>query len=330
MTKRSLKGTIISLLASWTRDFRISGWLNDTTPDSAKDNPAEVVVLTKSLVDDVAGRLLKGLIELAAPTTDFLAFDTTSAITNAGSVFTVNRTFYAFINNTFYKINTGSDTEVDTIILELSSTEDGPYQTLDITDGASGSGIVDVTDINWTFDKFSFDLANQLLKVKSITDEDDTGPITIPKGITQIFSDTITDEAGTGPPSFTFGNVIGTFFAELSKTNVISVDLTFTITFGPSTGNNSAKLIRVEFVYMATDFTRFGSGTSEFQISELNSVITTRNTDHIRNPFTTNALIPTIGHATVVSTVTFAAVTNLRITAKCTVIDSFDEIVSLT
>ena len=197
-TKRSLKGTLKTTLAQLTRDFRISGWFSDTTPASAQDNPIEFV-LVKKLIDDISGRFLEGLIELAAPTTDVVAFDTADAITSVGSVYTVNRVFYLYKNGEFYKVNTGSDTEVGTIELQLSSTEDGMYRTCDIADsGAGGTTIVEVTNIIWLYDNFSFDHANTRLRVKQIVDEDDTGAVDFPRGATGNLTGNLTgNTAGT-------------------------------------------------------------------------------------------------------------------------------------
>ncbi len=240
MTKRSLKGTKITALSGFTRSLVSSIWDEDATPDSAKDNPI-AMSLFKDLIDDVTSRFLKAVVELAAPTTDFVAFDTSDAITNIGSIYTVNRTFYAYINGTFYKVNTGSDTEVGTILLELSSTEDGMYQTLDIGDGVSGSGVIDVTNILWLKDIFSFDLTNERLRVKDIVDEDDTGAPNFSKGLTgdltgdvtgdlsgatvvattsvttyQMNADRWSDEAGTGAPLLPSGVQIGSITSTLN------------------------------------------------------------------------------------------------------------------
>ncbi len=181
MTKRSLKGTKVTTLAGLLRSFVASIWDEDATPDSTKDNPVNMSLI-KDLIDDAIFRIMNGVFHLAAPTTDFIALDDTTALTKVGAVYTVNRSFYAIINGTIYKINTGSDTEVDTMTLELSATEDGMYKTLDLADGASGSAIVDVTDIVWLKDIVTIDGANTQLRVKTIVDEDDTGPVDAIKG----------------------------------------------------------------------------------------------------------------------------------------------------
>lgn len=144
MTLRSLKGTKITTLSGLTRDTTTSIWKEDVTPASAKDNPLALTVI-KDLIDDVVSRLTGGLIEGYAPT-DFVWLYG-AAIDVSGSIYTVTEAAYALYNGEVYKVNTGSATLTDTIVLELSATEDGMYRTLDIADGASGSGVVDYADI---------------------------------------------------------------------------------------------------------------------------------------------------------------------------------------
>ncbi len=166
MTKRSLKGTKVSTLAGLLRSYVGGFWDEDATPDSAKDNPVNLS-LFKDLIDDVLYRFTSSLFGTSA--TDFVAFADTTDLTNAGPAYTVNNEFYAIKNGVIYKVNTGSDTEVATMTLELSSTEDGMYKTLDLADGASGSGVVDVSDILWLEDLVTFDISNSVVNVNSLT-----------------------------------------------------------------------------------------------------------------------------------------------------------------
>ncbi len=219
MTKRSEKGVgnLVNSLVNFGRNLRVSGWRSDVNPDSVKDRPIEIANMVKAAVDDAIFRLLDGgILSLDAPTTDFIAFDTADAITVNGSVYTVNRSFFAIINGTMYKVNTGSDTQADTMRLVLSSTTDGPYQTLDIQNGTSGSGVVDYISIRWMGAGFRYDPVNQKLRVKDIVDEDDTGAPNFPRGLTS--------------PKIKWGTHVSTLNLSTS-TGVVVITIPFNHTF---------------------------------------------------------------------------------------------------
>ena len=182
--KRSLKNAslLVDSQTKLKRSIRVSGWDNDEATASLKDRPIELLQLGLFSMD-VTFRILDGILNLSDPANDAIAFDDTTALTNAGSVYTVNRVFYLYKNGVLYKVNATSDTEVDTMTLAVSSTTDGLYQTLELTDGASGSGVVDVANILYINDVFGIDLTNQELRVKAIVDEDDTGAVDLPNGL---------------------------------------------------------------------------------------------------------------------------------------------------
>jgi len=179
-TKRSLKNTLISTLSGLSRNLRGSFWDHTATPDSTKDKPIDLSLM-KDLMDDVSFRMMS--LHLTTPSTDFVAFDSSDAISIAGSVYTVDREFYAVQNGVLYKVNTGNDTLLDTIRL-VAGTDSAMYLTLDIEDGTSGSGIIDYGDILWAKDVFSVDIENEKVRAKAIVDEDDTGPVDLEKGLT--------------------------------------------------------------------------------------------------------------------------------------------------
>ena len=255
MTTRSTKGTKVTTLAGFIRSYVGSFWDEDATPASVKDNPI-ALSLFKDLIDDVMFRALDGIFHLSAPTTDFLAFDTSDAITNAGALYTVNREFYAIINGTFYKVNTGSDTLVDTLRLVVSTTEDGMYKTLDIEDGTSGSGVVDIGDIDYIKDLFSFDVPNLELRVKAITDEDDTGAVDFPRGLLLASGADVLDdyEEGTFTPTLT--------------TSAVDFD---SVTYDGQTAAVYTKVGRMVFVHgtVYTDAITIGSASGTVAIGGL-------------------------------------------------------------
>lgn len=169
MTKRSLKGTEITTLSSFTRDAKSSIWLENATPDSTKDNPVALTLIQDLVAKGVSKGVLDGLVTLSDETNDAIGLDVSDAITNVSTTYTVNRVFYLVCAGNIFKVNTGSDVEADTIRLEVSSTEDGMYQTADIADGTTvaafegnnaGDGIVNVSDIRWLGSTFSVDIEN--------------------------------------------------------------------------------------------------------------------------------------------------------------------------
>ena len=224
MTKRSLKGTKVTTLAGLVRSYVGNFWDEDVVAASDRDNPV-ALSLFKDLIDDALFRVLDSLIHLTTPATDFVAFDSSDAITNAGAVYTVNREFYAIVNGTLYKVNTGSDTLVDTIVLEDNGTEDGMYKTLDIADGASGSGVVDLGDILWQKDVFYHDLENNKLLIDAdiipITDEQpDLGSTT--KSFQDAYIKRISfDDGTTFLDDYEEGNHVATVTASTSGTATI-------------------------------------------------------------------------------------------------------------
>lgn len=169
MTKRSLKGTEITTLSSFTRDSKASIWKADASPDSAKDNPIALTLIQDLVAKGVTQGVLDGLVTLSDTTNDAIGLDTSDAITNVSTTYTVNRVFYLVCAGNIFKVNTGSDVETDTIRLEVSATEDGMYQTADIATGTSvaafegntaGDGIINVSDIRWLNSTFSIDIEN--------------------------------------------------------------------------------------------------------------------------------------------------------------------------
>ena len=174
MTKRSLKGTEITTLSGFTRDSKASIWQENLSPDSAKDNPLSLTLIQDLVAKGVSKGVLDGLIELSDADNDAIGLDTSDAITNVSTTYTVNRVFYLVCAGNIFKVNTGSDVETDTIRLEVSSTEDGMYQTLDIATGASvssfegnsaGNGVVNVSNIRWLGSSFSVDIENSEINI---------------------------------------------------------------------------------------------------------------------------------------------------------------------
>ena len=174
MTKRSLKGTEITALSGFTRDSKASIWQENLSPDSAKDNPLALTLIQDLVAKGVSKGVLDGLVELSDADNDAIGLDTSDAITNVSTTYTVNRVFYLVCAGNIFKVNTGSDVETDTIRLEISSTEDGMYQTLDIATGTSvssfegnsaGNGVINVSDIKWLGSSFSVDIENSEINI---------------------------------------------------------------------------------------------------------------------------------------------------------------------
>lgn len=221
MTLRSLKGTLKTNLTELTRSLRASIYDNAEATASLKDNPINLS-LFHDLENVKIQALAQALIELGDTANEFIAFDKADAITNVGSVYTVNREFYIVGAGHVFRVNTGSDTEADTIRLEISATEYAMFQTVDIADGttvasfegtSTGDGVVNVANIRWLGEQFRIDAENGEIDLGAnvILKADNTYAIgsasfapSIVHGHNGRF-DEIYDLAGTAAPTFPEG-----------------------------------------------------------------------------------------------------------------------------